>query len=285
MTLKRSHPFGLPEDQFSADRREQVIPMTRPHTHNQIEINYFLGGRARYIFNAQSIDVVAGDFVFFWGAIPHQVIEADADTRFACLYVPLEKFMFSSLSAELKAAILSGGFIRVDERLELDRMLLIQARSELLGGNSVLSELNYNHIELRLRRADTTGWTNVVSSTTSGRTTIGKGHRKVVEMTRFISENAESGITATDVAAAVSLHPKYAMSLFRTSLGMTITQYLVRLKLVTAQNLLVAGEKSATTVAYESGFGSVSRFYDAFHRQVGISPREFRDLYAGNRGG
>lgn len=280
MTLKRAHPFGLPEDRFSADRRELVVPMSRPHTHNQIEINYFLSGRATYIFNAQTIDVADGDFVFFWGAIPHQISRAEADTRFACLYVPLEMFMFSALSTEMKTAILGGGFIHVDEKLDMDRLLLTQVRTELLGDDSILAEINYNHVELRLRRADAMGWTNSMSPRTPGRTATTKSHRKVVEMTRFISDNAESGITASDVADAVALHPKYAMSLFRASLGMTITQYLVRRRLVTAQKLLVSSEKSAAAVAYESGFGSVSRFYEAFQRQVGVSPREFRGLYA-----
>ena len=279
MTLKRSHPFGLPEDRFSADRRELIVAMSRPHTHNQIEINYLLSGRATYIFNAQAIEVADGDFVFFWGAIPHQITEVESDTRFACLYVPLEMFMFSPLSAELKAAILDGGFIRVEEKLDMDRLLLTQVRAELLGNDSVLAELNYNHVELRLRRADATGWTNTLSPRTPGRTVNARIHRKAIEMTRFISDNAERGITASDVANAVALHPKYAMSLFRTSLGMTITQYLVRRRLVTAQKLLVSTEKSAAAVAYESGFGSVSRFYEAFHRQVGMSPREFRGLY------
>jgi len=279
MTLKHSHPFGLPEDRFSADRRELMIPMSKPHTHNQVEINYLLSGRATYVFNAQAIDVRDGDFIFFWGAIPHQITKVEPDTRFACIYVPLEMFMFSPLSAELKAAILGGGFIRVDERLEMDRILLTQVRAELLVNDSLLAELNYNHIELRLRRADATGWTNSLVPTKSGRATNTKSHRKVVEMTRFISDNAESGITAADVAKAVALHPKYAMSLFRTSLGMTITQYLVRRRLVTAQKLLVSSEKSAAVVAYESGFGSISRFYEAFHQQVGISPREFRGLH------
>jgi AraC-like DNA-binding protein len=279
MTLKRSHPFGLPEDRFSADRRELVVPMSRPHTHNQIEINYLLSGRATYIFNAQAIEVTDGDFVFFWGAIPHQITRVEQDTRFACLYVPLEMFMFSALSAGLKAAILGGGFVSVDEKLDMDRMLLTQVRTELLGDDSVLAELNYNHIELRLRRADATGWTNALAPKTSARTANTRSHRKVVEMARFISDNAEIGITASDVAEAVALHPKYAMSLFRMSLGMTITQYLVRRRLVTAQKLLVSSEKSAAAVAYESGFGSVSRFYDAFRRQIGISPREFRSLY------
>jgi AraC-like DNA-binding protein len=60
---------------------------------------------------------------------------------------------------------------------------------------------------------------------------------------------------------------------------MTITQYLTRRRLVTAQRLLVTSEKNAAAIAYESGFGSVSRFYAVFRDQIGMSPREFQDVY------
>lgn len=279
MTLRRKAPFGVAEDRFSADRREWVLPMTKPHAHNQIEINYLHAGAVTYLYNGKVVEVTENDFVFFWGAIPHQALAVKPHSRFVCIYVPLEMFMFAPFSPELKSTILAGGFIKVGERLPMDDALLRQIRLELQTDDPFLSELNYRHLELRLRRADTKGWIDMLDTASAHASSPGNTHRKIVDMTRYISERSESALTVAEIAGAVSLHPKYAMTLFHKSLGMTITQYITRRRLVTAQRLLVSSEKNAAAIAYESGFGSVSRFYAAFRDQIGMSPREFQDIY------
>ncbi len=279
MTVRRKAPFGVAEDRFSADRRELVLPMAKPHAHNQIEINYLYAGAVTYLYNGKMVEVTEDDFVFFWGAIPHQAIAVKPHSRFVCIYVPLEMFMFAPFSPELKSAILAGGFIKIGERLPMDDALMRQIRFELQTSDPFLSELNYRHLELRLRRADTKGWINLVDISPSHAASPGNTHRKIIEMTRYISERSDSALTVAAIADAVSLHPKYAMTLFHKSLGMTITQYLTRRRLVTAQRLLVTSEKNAAAIAYESGFGSVSRFYAVFRDQIGMSPREFQDVY------
>jgi AraC-like DNA-binding protein len=79
-----------------------------------------------------------------------------------------------------------------------------------------------------------------------------------------------------EVAQAVGLHPNYAMSLFRRECGVTIWQYLLRLRLSHAQVLLLTSDKSVLSIALESGFGSLPRFYAAFSRESGMSPGEYR---------
>jgi AraC family transcriptional regulator, melibiose operon regulatory protein len=283
MTLRRKAPFGVAEDRFSADRREMVLPMAKPHTHNQIEINYLNAGAVTYLYNGRLVEVVENDFVFFWGAIPHQALAAKPQSHFVCIYVPLEMFMFSAFSPELKSTILGGGFVKILEHLPMDDALLRQIRFDLQTNDPQLSELNFRHLELRLRRGDIKGWTDLLDVSPAHTSTPGNTHRKIVDMTRYISERSDSSLTVTEIADAVSLHPKYAMTLFHRSLGMTITQYVTRRRLVTAQRLLVSSEKNAAAIAYESGFGSVSRFYAAFRDQIGMSPREFKDIY-GRRG-
>jgi AraC-like DNA-binding protein len=279
MTLTRKAPFGLSEDRFAADSRDVVVPMAKPHAHNQIEINFITAGGVRYLFNGRSVELEAGDFAFFWGAIPHQAVEVKSQSRFICIYIPLEMFMVAPFSPKLKASILAGGFIKIREQLSMDQELLRQIREELRTRDAFLSELNYRHLELRLRRADARGWVDLLDASPTQASTPGVAHRKIVEMTRFISDRCEMAITVEDVAHAVSLHPKYAMTLFRKSLGMTITQYITRRRLVTAQRLLLSSSTNAAGIAFESGFGSISRFYAAFRDQIGMSPREFQTVY------
>ncbi|MAM12595.1 MAG: AraC family transcriptional regulator [Rhizobiaceae bacterium] len=280
MTTLRKAPFGIAENRFSADRRDRVLPMRGPHMHNQVELNLILSGTVRYLFNGKVVEVADDDFVFFWGAVPHQVVEADEDAHFSCIYVPIETFMFSPLSRTLKTAVLNGGFIRIDEKMAFDRELMLMVQKELRANAEMLSTLNYAHLELRLRRADLNGWTDLMADAPRVSTTLRGNHRKVVEMTRYISDHADTEIVVADIARAANLNPKYAMSLFRQSTGMTITQYLMRCRLVTARRLLLSTEKNAAAIAFEAGFGSISRFYKVFHDQTGMSPKRFRNAYS-----
>jgi AraC family transcriptional regulator, melibiose operon regulatory protein len=107
----------------------------------------------------------------------------------------------------------------------------------------------------------------------------GQRLQKAEAMALFISEHGDEDIAVDEVAACVGLHPNYAMSLFRKSLGLTINQFITRTRLDAAQAMLVSSEKDVADVAFRCGFGSLSRFYDAFHDKFGISPAKFRKLH------
>ena len=91
-----------------------------------------------------------------------------------------------------------------------------------------------------------------------------------------MAANYKDDISTTDIGHAVGLHPNYAMTLFRRECGMSIWQYLIRLRLSQAQLMLLTTDKTVLAIALESGFGSLARFYAAFTRECGISPGEFR---------
>jgi transcriptional regulator GlxA family with amidase domain len=83
-------------------------------------------------------------------------------------------------------------------------------------------------------------------------------------------------VRVADCARAVGLHPRYAMPLFRRACGMTIGQYLLRLRLAHAQHQLLTTDRDVLAIALDSGFGSQSRFYLQFKRAFGMPPAAYR---------
>ena len=63
--------------------------------------------------------------------------------------------------------------------------------------------------------------------------------RNVWRMCDFIAKNFLDDIDCVDIAAAADIHPKYAMSVFRKSTGMTLNEYVNLLRLSYAQALLM----------------------------------------------
>ena len=95
-------------------------------------------------------------------------------------------------------------------------------------------------------------------------------------MCGFIAENFLDDIDSNDIAAAAEIHPKYAMSLFKKSTGMTLNEYVSLLRLSYAQARLLDPDANILNVAMESGFGSLSAFNKSFRKIAGMSPSDFR---------
>jgi AraC-like DNA-binding protein len=64
--------------------------------------------------------------------------------------------------------------------------------------------------------------------------------------------------------------------LFVRSTGLSFTEFVARLRIEHAVDLLQHSKKTVTEIAFESGFSSLSQFHRVFRRIQGCSPRELR---------
>ena len=278
--LDPAHPLVVFGDhRFCAGSSDRVMRMPGPHMHSQIELNFVLGGRMTYWFDGRELTVSAGRLVLFWGMIPHQVVDLDEPTRFVCLYVPMSVFLGLPSLSTLRDAVFRGAMIEALDIRDYDRDIFRRWRDELLSEDKALEQIVRDELTARVRRLDREGWRDLRDS---GIAINAAGHGEaarilhVERMARFISEHALEEITVEHVARAVDLHPNYAMTIYKRAVGLTINQSIVRQRLDTAQSLLIATDMPVANVAFESGFGSLSRFYEAFTQRFGHRPGAFR---------
>jgi AraC-like DNA-binding protein len=83
-------------------------------------------------------------------------------------------------------------------------------------------------------------------------------------------------LSVDDLAAAAGTSSRNLSRLFSQHLGVTPKQMLIRYRVHEACRLLRDTQLSVTDVAFESGFGSLSRFIEAFRSQVGVLPSDYR---------
>lgn len=270
-------PFYVPDDIFCAGRRKDVLPMPAPHAHSQVELNFVLTGGFTYLVGGRQVAAEAGDFLFFWGALPHQALTVRPGSTFICIYVPLAMFLAMRLSAALSSAVLAGAVIAAERPHPFDAATPLRLHADLMVPDARLVELDRAEIELILRRVDLAGWRDRAGLADGRRSAPAlAAHEKAAAMARFMAARAGEPLGVEDVARAVGLHPNYAMTLFRQVVGMTIGAYLTRQRLYAAQQRLLATRQDVASIAFESGFGSVSRFYAAFRREFGVAPHRFR---------
>jgi AraC-like DNA-binding protein len=102
---------------------------------------------------------------------------------------------------------------------------------------------------------------------------------RVRHIVDFIADNFRQDIDSSDIAVSADIHPKYAMSIFRKSTGMTLNEYLTLMRLSYAQAMLINDDGNVLKVAMESGFRSLSAFNKSFRKISGKSPSDFRRVH------
>jgi AraC-like DNA-binding protein len=79
------------------------------------------------------------------------------------------------------------------------------------------------------------------------------------------------------VAKAVNTSTFYFCKMFKKATGLNFTDYVSRLRIEKAKNLLLNRNLRVSEIAYEVGFQSLTHFNRVFKRIMGQSPTEYRE--------
>jgi AraC family transcriptional regulator, melibiose operon regulatory protein len=284
--MDRGYPvvvFG--DHRFCSGNSVLVQPMPGPHMHSQVELNFILTGSMTYWFDGRELTLSAGRLALFWGMIPHQVTECDEGTTFVVLYVPMAVFLELPTLSALRAAIFRGAVIESLDIKTYDPDMFKRWREDLLKADSQLEQIVKDELTARIRRLDREGWRDLRDDLPMAPVVAHRGHDhdralRVEKMAQFIGEHALESISADHVAKAGGLHPNYAMTLYKRTIGLTIKQSITRHRLDTAQSMLIASDLPVASIAFDCGFGSLSSFYTAFEQRFHTSPAAFRQSYS-----
>jgi AraC-like DNA-binding protein len=97
----------------------------------------------------------------------------------------------------------------------------------------------------------------------------------------FIAENQTESLSLGRVAKAVNSSPFYFCKLFKKATGLNFTDYLSRIRIERAKNLLLNPNLRVSEIAFEVGFQSLTHFNRVFKHTVGQSPTHYREQLVG----
>ncbi len=92
----------------------------------------------------------------------------------------------------------------------------------------------------------------------------------------LLEKSSSEELHLDDIARAVDLSPYHFLRLFKRELGVTPYRYLLQARVRKAVELLAATNQPVTEIAFDVGFGDLSNFINAFRREIGCSPGQFR---------
>ncbi len=101
---------------------------------------------------------------------------------------------------------------------------------------------------------------------------------KINSVLEFISKHHTEDISREGLAAAVDMSPNYLSSLFRQHTGERISDYINEMRIRTAaEKLRLDPEASIISIAFSSGFDSLSTFNRSFKKIFNQAPSLYRD--------
>lgn len=147
---------------------------------------------------------------------------------------------------------------------------------------------SFNDADLVLRQILQSGVSQIVGiddlrdktqdSASSGAPLKSKHHQKMMQAKEYIRENfRDPDLSLNIVAEQVNFSPNHFSTVFSQEEGCTFIEYLTSTRMDFARNLLLMSSKKCSDITYEVGYRDPHYFSFIFKKNVGLSPREFRN--------
>ena len=93
----------------------------------------------------------------------------------------------------------------------------------------------------------------------------------------YIDKNYQEDINLNKISNYVSLSKNYFCNIFKKETGMTIWDYLIRIRMEEAKKMLLETEQKTYEISERVGYDDPSYFGRLFKKYTGFTPIEFRD--------
>ncbi len=101
--------------------------------------------------------------------------------------------------------------------------------------------------------------------------------RMVHQVKAFIDAHyANPDLLLNEVAARVNLSPSHFSVVFSQEMGESFKDYLTRIRMERAKELLRTTNLKCAEIAYQSGYNDPHYFSHVFHKRIGLPPQQFR---------
>ncbi len=104
----------------------------------------------------------------------------------------------------------------------------------------------------------------------------------ILRAREYIQEHQSEDLSLGQVAKAVNTSTFYFCKIFRKFNGVTFTDYVSRVRIERAKNLLLNPNLRVSEIAFEVGFQSLTHFNRVFRKLLGQSPTVYRSQLAGS---
>jgi len=110
------------------------------------------------------------------------------------------------------------------------------------------------------------------------------GQQLIETIRKYVDDNYGYELTLSALAELFHLNETYLSGLFKQHAGINFSDYLTKVRLAKAAELLKENELKLTDIAMLVGYSTSSYFSTSFKKHYGQSPKEYRDAYLAAHG-
>lgn len=276
--LPKDFPFEIAN--YQEKKKEKNLSVA--HRHSFFEITYVLKGCAEYFVNGVRYVVSPGDLILFNHVEEHRwnVISEE---------IELEVLVFSSMLVTNGTQVFDTEYLipflnrgkSFENRIPGSEKAANEIRKIMC---EIQREENARQIGNRLMiKADILKiLTILVRYYEKKETAIGFTIKKNEYVSRiekalnYLKDNYNQKITLEEAAATVCMSPNYFSSYFRKATGVSFQEYLTKIRIEKAKDLLHRSTEGIIDIAQECGIGNTANFYRLYKKYFGISPGKER---------
>lgn len=101
--------------------------------------------------------------------------------------------------------------------------------------------------------------------------------KSIVMATTYIYDHLNEKIRLVEIADYLGINKSYLCELFKKETGVTVNNYIIKLKIKVAEKMLIATEYDSSYIAEYLSFSSHSHFISTFKKYTGMTPNAFRN--------
>jgi len=255
------------------------------HYHNNYEISFITEGSGKRIVADSIEEFHPGDLIFIGKKLPHVWI-ADKDTS-----SPSGRTL-ETVFLQFADDVLPNELLFLPEFENVNRAIKLAERGMKIVGETlnevsrIMLQLPYmKHFERMIsfyNIMDIIGKSDSVELLTSEeylKKRFTTSSKRIGLIHEYLMNHYKEEIDLDKLAELVSLAKGSLCRLFKAEMGTTIFEYLNKIKVDYACNLLMDEDHSVVDVSFDSGFNNLSHFNKQFKKQTNLTPSDYRKQF------
>ena len=288
MNITKVH-VDLPED-FELQVFESILePDADPgylnyHWHDSLEITYVKSGRIRYFVNDHIYEMNPGDVIIFNNIEPHawQVLGDEPTIQPVLHFNPviiwsgeMNSFDYQYMKPFLERSTNFSNKLPHEHPVtkEIFRLLLDiekENRDKQIGYKLMIKTRLLGIMTFLIRHFQDAGKLQEYPQDKKQKL------ERLQTVLTFIKQNFCDRIYLKDAAAEAFMNPNYFSGFFKETMGITFVDYILKLRMEKAVEMIQQSDYSIVKIAIDCGFDNMSHFYRTYKKLYDGSPAALR---------